>query len=47
MTVALTAEEVADFPAGDTYGYMFYFPRNGDGSAPEDGIGEALVLPDW
>lgn len=47
VTVALTAEELADFPAGSDYGYTFYFPCNGDSSAPEDGIGEALVLPDW
>ena len=47
VTVALTAEELADFPASSDYGYMFYFPCNGDSSAPEDAPGDALVLPDW
>ena len=47
VTAMVTAEELANFPVSQNYGYAFFFPCNGDGSRPENVPGDALVLPDW
>ena len=46
VTAMVTAEELANFPISEDYGYFFYFPHNGDWSAPEGVPGDALVLPE-
>ncbi len=47
VTAMVTGEQLANFPVSQDYGYFFYFPHNGDYSAPEGVPGDALVLPDW
>ena len=46
VTAMVTGEQLANFPVSQDYGYFFYFPHNGDYSAPEGVPGDALILPE-